>query len=213
MPVSAKRKLRIALIAAIFVTPMVLGLYVFTVVWRVSIAMHEYYGRSDLIPFSTSYPKYKDAPVEGSYGSPTFTLKPSGIVVWRQKVNGFQHMLGSALAAYELGDWLADKLFCANEFAEFAFDWNTVQADDLLDRKKDLYNNSLGRKVGLNVRKAGLNGKDAEDEIAKLCFIKCETDPAFFPHFLDPRVQKLTEEQLGCPCLPQKNQFNLMHGK
>lgn len=213
MPVSAKRKLRIALIAAIFVTPMLLGLYVFTVVWRVSIAMHEYYGRSDLIPFSMKYQKYKDPPVEGSYGSHTFTLKPSGIVVWRQKVNGFQHMYGSALAAYDLGEFLADKLFCANEWAEFTCDWNTIQADDLLDRKKDLYNNSLGRKVGVSVRKSGLNGKQAEDEIAKRCFIKCETDPAFFPHFLDPRVQKLTEEQLGCPCLPKGNIFNFFSKK
>lgn len=209
MPVSRKRIITRTLIVAVFAPGLVLGLYVFSIVWRVSIAMHQYYGRSDLIPFSTNYPKYKNAPVAGSFGSPTFTLKPRGIIVWRQKVNGFQHMLGSALAAYELGDWMADKLFCANEFTELSFDWNTVQADDLLDRKKDLYNNSLGRKVGLSVRKSGLNGKEAEDEIAKQCFIKCETDPNFLAHFLDPRVSKLTEEQLGCSFLPKKNLFNL----
>ncbi len=175
--------------------------------------MHSYYGRSDLIPFSTKYPKYKDAPVPLSYGSPTFTLRPSGIVVWRQKVNGYQHMLGSAIACYELGDWLADKLFCANEFAEFTFDWNTVQADDLLDRKKDLFNNSLGRAIGNKVKASGLQCKSAEDELAKECFIACETDPKFLPHFLDPRVKDLTEEQLGCYCLPKGNLFNLMQQK
>lgn len=122
-------------------------------------------------------------------------------------------MLGSAIAAYELGDWFADKLFCANEFAEFTFDWNTVQADDLLDRKKDLYNNSLGRAIGVKIRKAGFNGKSAEDEIAKQCFIACETDPKFLPHFLDPRVKQLTEVQLGCYFLPKENLFNFLQHK
>jgi len=213
MPRSKKRKITTAIVLAIFVTSMILGIYVFCIVWRVSIAMHQYYGRSDLIPFSTSYPKYKEAAVPASFGSPTFTLNPSGIVVWRQKVNGFQHMYGSALTAFELGDWLADKLFCANEFAEFTFDWNTVQADDLLDRKKDLYNNSLGRAIGIKVRNSGLIGKSAEDEIAKQCFITCETDPKFLAHFLDPRVRELTEEQLGCYCLPKGNLFNFFQQK
>lgn len=127
-------------------------------------------------------------------------------------MNGFQHMFGSALAAYELGVPAADKLFCANEFAEFTCDWNGVQADDLLDRKKDLANNAIGRKIGARARALDLQGREAELYIAEACFDTAEHAPEFLPHFLDPRVASLTEEELGCHYLPKKNLFNLLQG-
>lgn len=204
------RKKTILVTVVVLAPVLILGVYVLSVVWRTSVAMHRYYGRSDLIPFSSKYPKYAEAPVATSYGSPTFK-KPNTdgkVIVWRQKVNGFQHMFGSALAAYELGVPVADKLFCANEFAEFTCDWNGVQADDLLDRKKDLANNAIGRKIGARAKAMGLHGREAELYIAESCFDTAEHNPDFLPHFLDPRVASLTEEKLGCHFLPKQNLFN-----
>jgi hypothetical protein len=132
------------------------------------------------------------------------------IIVWRQKINSYQHMYGSALAAFEIGDTLADKLFCLNELAEFVCDWNGVETSDLLDRKKDLYNNSLGRAVGAKFRESGIKGAAAEKAIALECVKQMETNPKFLSHYLDPRVFALTEKQFGCEFLPRENVFNLI---
>lgn len=45
-----------------------------------------------------------------------------------------------------------------------------VQIDDLLDRKKDLSNNAIGRKIGAHAKAMSLQGKNAELYIAESCF-------------------------------------------
>lgn len=191
---------------------LLLAVYVISIVWRASIYEQMYFARSELIPLSLHPPKFREAPVYESFGSKTFTVSNSKgtIIVWRQKINGFQHMFGSALASYELGEYLSDKLFCANEFAEYCCDWNGVEPTDLLDRKKDLWNNRLGRTIGQEVRNQGLNGRVAEKAIADLCFTKVENDQQFLAHCCDPKVFSLSEQQLGCPNLPKKNAFNFL---
>lgn len=69
-------------------------------------------------------------------------------------------MYGSELACVELGEYFSDKLFCLNEFAEYICD--CVESSDLLDRKKDLANNALGRSIGLAIRKGDNTGQKAQ---------------------------------------------------
>lgn len=198
--------------AGILLLPLALvGLYTVSIVWRVSIAEHKYFGRSELIPLLSLPARIFDEPaVLQSYGHKTYQFdSPCGrISVWRQKINGFQHMYGSALACVELGPMLSERLFCLNEFAEFLFDWNSVAPQDLLDRKKDLANNALGRSIGLEIRSSGITGSHAEAETAVACARAVESNPKFLPHYLDPRVFSITEEQYGCHFLPKENIFN-----
>lgn len=144
-----------------------------------------------------------------SYGGKTYTFNgPIGtIAVWRQKLNGFQHMYGSAIACDELGEQLSDLLFRLNEFAEFSCDWNGVEPSDLLDRKKDLSNNKLGRSIALNWKKR--QPLREQQDLAETCAWAVENDPLFLAHFLDPRVFCLSESQFGCGNLPRQNVFNL----
>lgn len=196
---------------AIFAMMFVLGSYVLSIVWRVSVAQNDCFGRSELIPLRFPPIKFTEQAVASSYGHKTYSyVSPAGkIIVWRQKINGFQHMYGSALASYELGEELSDLLFRLNEFAEFTFDFNSVEPSDLLDRKKDLVNNSIGREIGSKARVAKLFGHAAESFIILECLKAVETDPRFLPHYLDPRVAALKEDALGCPFLPERNFFNI----
>ncbi len=208
-----RKKLIVA--ACLGIMPVLLGIYVLSVVWRVSVQEQRNYGRSELIPLSFSPPKCLDQATKESFGQRTFRFdNPCGVqvIVWRQKINGFQHMFGSALASYELGDAASEKLFCANEFAEFLCDWNGVEPGDLLDRKKDLVNNKIGRNIGTECRNLKLSGSDVEDFIAKGCVQAVESDPRFIPHYADLRVFSLTESELGCPGLPKANLFNVARG-
>lgn len=188
---------------------LLLSTYVVSIVWRVSIAENQYFGRSELIPLVLPARKFNAPAVAGSFGHPTYAFtRPEGkVIVWRQKINGFQHVYGSALASFEIGGSLAKKLFCLNELAEFTCDWNGVELSDLLDRKKDLANNELGRAIGTAARKARIPQKIAESFIARECAIAVESNPRFIPHYLDARVLSLSERELGCDCLPTMNLF------
>ena len=131
--------------------------------------------------------------------------------VWRDKINGFQHTYGSALAAYEFGDFLSDKLFVANEFAEWFFDKNGVGERDLRDRHRDLANNKVGRKIGVEARKAGLIGHDADEYMRDHIVAAIEFDQSVITHWLDPVVDTLpSEAAIGCPYLPKKNGFDCL---
>src|SRR5690349_20408236 len=84
--------------------------YILSILWRVSVAEAKYFGRSDLIHLSFNPPKYqkKGMPkISDAHGSGVFVFsrnhEDKPMIIWRQKVNGFQHIYGSALAAYELG--------------------------------------------------------------------------------------------------------------
>lgn len=202
-------RIAFAVVSTVLLT---VGGYVVSIVWRVSVQEQKQFGRSDLIPLSLTPPKYKQEPTPQSFAQKTYQFNRDGhsIIVWRQKLNGFQHMFGSALAAYELGDFMSDKLFCANEFTEYLLDWDGIGTGDLMDRKKDLRNNALGRKIGVLAKEKGLNGSDAETYISKLCADALETDPNVLSHCLDSHVFTLTQDELGCSGLPTKNLFDLL---
>ncbi|MBX9939173.1 MAG: hypothetical protein K2Y32_07975 [Candidatus Obscuribacterales bacterium] len=130
------------------------------------------------------------------------------IRAYSQKINGFQHLYGSALVCFELGEESATFLFAANEFVEYAFDYDGVRAEDLLDRRKDLINNRLGRELGSRLRGV-YYGSEAERRLIRLCVEAMETSDKFLPHFVDQRVLKESDEaKLGCPLLPKRNLFN-----
>src|ERR1700679_3959380 len=87
-----------------------LFLYVVSVLWRVSLAEQEYFGRSCIVPLRWHPPPYSEPPVPGSYGQGTYTYEHNGklIHVHKQLINGFQHAYGSGLVSYELGARAAD---------------------------------------------------------------------------------------------------------
>lgn len=190
--------------------PLILGFYVLSIVLRVSIQEQRNYGRSELIPLTLSRRKFDQPATISSRGQTTFLFENhlGETVVWRQKINGFQHMFGSALACYEIGNDPSDLLFRANEFAEYICDWNGVEESDLLDRKKDLVNNQIGRRIGTECKRLNLHGSDAEEFIARRCVETVEYDASFIAHFSDPRVVNLTDAELGCSALPKANAFN-----
>ncbi|MBK7750127.1 MAG: hypothetical protein QG625_4143 [Cyanobacteriota bacterium erpe_2018_sw_39hr_WHONDRS-SW48-000098_B_bin.30] len=187
----------------------ILAIYVVSVIWRVSLAQQEIFGRSELIKFG--YGREFNEPAQSPYwGQPTYTIQygDKQIVVFRQKINGFQHMYGSALADFELGPRLSRDLFAANEWAEYCFDFNGVSTEDLMDRRKDLANNKLGRKIGELARQKGLHGAAAEAFIVDTS-VKCMDHPEFLPYYVDMRWLALGDEaSLGCPYLPKRNIFN-----
>lgn len=205
------RTLKHLLIAIPLILVLTLGFYVLSVIWRVSVAEQNLFGRSDLIPLSLKKPAYttQNKTTPDAYGSGTFIYNRSGtpVVVWRQEINGFQHIYGSALAAYELGDKPADMLFCANEYAEaffdFIFDPNGIGPEDLKDRRKDLRHNRTGREVGIIVRNSPPEGMSSEELIQQTILDRMAGKDGYFPHYNDPAIAKLpTETQMGCPLLP-----------
>ena len=185
--------------------------YVLSVLWRVSLAEEAVFGCSKLIPVST-FQRPLDGPCPPGYpGHRTLTNDFQGrsIVAFNQKINGFQHLYGSALVAFELGDAFASLLFAANEFAEFSFDFDGVRAEDLLDRRKDLVNNRTGRKLGRQLAAGHLRGGRAERVLIAMSVTCMEESPEFLPHFMDQRLLRAPDEaSLGCPFLPKRNLFN-----
>lgn len=186
--------------------------YILSILWRVSVAEAKYFGRSDLIHLSLNPPKYrkKGMPkVPEAYGSGVFIFNRQGkpMMIWRQKVNGFQHIYGSALAAYELGDKPSDLLFCGNEYmeavADLIFDKNGIEISDLRDRRKDLYHNALGRQFGIEAKKKGLRGKKADRYIQNRILELVDNGKVYIPHYNDTKVSQLkSERKMGCPGLP-----------
>lgn len=187
--------------------------YVLSIVWRVSMAEHEVLGHSMLIK-SVFGPEreYDEPPIPKSIGSRTYTIDINGtkMRIWADKVNGFQHAYGSALAAYELGDYLADKLFCANEFAEWFFDKNGISTTDIHDRRRDLANNRIGRQIGILAQSKGLRGSDAEQFMQLQLLYALEVDQTIYTHPYDPRSLALPDEAaLGCAHLPTRNGYDV----
>jgi len=184
--------------------------YVLSVLWRVSLAEEAVFGCSKLIRIGT-FQKRLDMPAPAMYpGNKTLLNNFEGkeIRAYSQKINGFQHLYGSALVCFELGAEFATLLFAANEFAEYTFDYDGVRAEDLLDRRKDLINNRLGRRLGSRLR-AVCYGSEAEQRLIRLCVEAMESSNEFLPHFIDQRVLKEPDEaKLGCPFLPKRNLFN-----
>jgi len=199
------------LTALIVISILILAAYVLSIIWRVSLAEDDIFGRSELIKISNGR-NFDQPPREPYWGQPTYTVLYRGkeIVVFKQKINGYQHMYGSALADFEIGTRLSRLLFAANEWAEYCCDYNGVSGADLMDRKKDLANNKLGRKLGELARQRGLQGTAAEGFLKDIC-VQAMDHPEFLPYFVDRRFLALpSEAELGCPYLPKRNIFNTL---
>jgi hypothetical protein len=183
----------------------VLFFYVISVLWRVSLAEQEFFGRSCIIPLRLHPPSYCEPAVPGSYGQGSYTYEYKGKVthVYKQLINGFQHAYGSALVSYELGGQAADLLFRLNEYVE-AFDGSDSRTLKYnLDTRKDLANNIVGIRIGTTTRKKGLCGGEAQDYMIVEALAAMDRDEVL-KHYLDPRVQALPSvEAYGCPGLPK----------
>ena len=190
-------------------------LYFFTVLWRVSIEEQTLFGRSFLIQLSSTPRQFIDPALPDSFGDGTYTFSRSGtaIIVYKQLVNSFQHVYGSALTSYELGDKLSDSLFRANEYVEALFGAKAGTQYFYLDTKKDLGNNAVGRKIGLQAREKGFLGFGAEK------FMIDETLNAIdrgevYKHWNDPRVSQLPSlGKYGCPLLGDIQEFRSVDKK
>lgn len=210
-----KSKRRRQWMKALWIPCLVLGGYVLWIIGRVSLAEAAYLGRSDLIPMSFNQPKFTHPPIAQSYGQKTMVIERHGKTefVWKQKINGYQHILGSALAAYEIGDYWAEKLFVANEFFEYAIDFDGITMGDIRDRRKDLVHNRIGRKLGLEAKRRGVPESELVDYLTVQILDVMARD-AWYQHCMDPRVALLPDEAaLGCPGLPKRNLFNYWHKK
>lgn len=179
------------------------GIYVLSVVWRASVAEHKWFGKSELIPLAMTQRKFTEPASADSFTFGTFTFIREGkpVAVHKQLINGFQHTYGSALAAFELGETPADLLFRANEYAEAIFCKDRVKPKHLMDTKKDLWNNAVGRRIGCEARERRLQGAEADDFIARRVLRAIENGEVL-KHYLDARVQSLPiPERSGCPGL------------
>lgn len=201
--IAPKFRPKLIVLLALCLSAITLALYVFSILWRVSFAEKHLFGSSRLIPLSW----HKQVPTEpgnaSTFNEFTCPYKRNGktIHVYKQLVNSFQHAYGSALAAYELSEVPADLLFRANEYTEAIFSNASGTQPWYLDTKKDLHNNSVGREIGLEARKRGLNGLDAEKFIIAET-LKASDDGRIYNHFLDKRTLQLAPlEEYGCPGL------------
>lgn len=192
---------------------MLAAFYAMTVVWRVSDAEERYLGRSDLIPFSSKRRKFNQAATAKSFGEKTYDFQsPLGarITVWKQKINGFQHLYGSALTCRELGASASTLLFCLNEYADAGLDSTSKQPREILERKKDLANNALGRILAAESRSSSATGgTERRHDLAYVCAKAVETDERFLASCLDPRLKSIDEKDLGCNCLTDSNSIYL----
>lgn len=194
------------------VLALVLVGYVVSILWRVSLAEVELFGASKLIPMPSKNIAGRGPCGPETYFAPSYRFVRGGheIVVWTDKINCFQHVYGSAIVASELGELPAHLLFCANEYAEYLFDHDGISEEDLLDRRKDLAHNKVGRELGLYREVTALHGAAREERLKSLVLAEMKTANRVYMSYLDPRVKELPDEEAqGCPFLPRKNLFNL----
>lgn len=191
---------------------LVVGAYIFSIFWRVSIGEEKYFGRSALIKFPIKQ-KYKAGPIsKDTFYSKSYWFDRDGenILVWKEKINCFQHLYGSALSAYELGEKPSTLLFNGNEIVNYCVDKTGITSKDILDRRKDLAHNIIGREIGLKAWNKKLVGKDADEYIQNEILKEMKKSKRVYLSYLDPRVKQLpSESKLGCPDLPKRNIVDL----
>ena len=202
----------VPLVLVVMAAGLVLAGYTFSVIWRVSLAERDLFGKSTLIPM-VAQQSFEDGPVcADTFGSKSFWFERHGkrILVWKDKINCFQHCYGSALAAYELGEGPATWLFNANEYMDYIRDSNGIKENNILVRKKDLAHNIVGRKIGLSAKAHGLSGEAADAYMRTEILLSMDHGREVYLSYLDPRVRNLgSEASLGCPGLPERNLFDL----
>lgn len=200
------------LLMVVMAAGMVLSGYTLSVIWRVSLAERDLFGKSTLIPMAAQK-SFEEGPCGAeTFGSKSFWFERHGkrILVWKDKINCFQHCYGSALAAFELGEGPATWLFDANEYMDYIRDSNGIKENNILDRKKDLAHNIVGRKIGLSAKAQGLSGEAADAYMRTEILLSMDRGKDVYLSYLDPRVRNLgSEASLGCPGLPERNLFDL----
>jgi hypothetical protein len=179
--------------------------YALSVCWRVADAELRVYKRNHIFKtLNRDSPDYTEPASALSYGGRTYRIKTAGheIVVHKQLVNGFQHAYGSALAAFELGEWPSDIAFRAVEYFEAYTTKGGRTYQHLLDTKKDLYNNSVGRRIALTAHAKALTGS-AADQFMQQEILRAIDRGDIISDFMDPKVKQLPElAAFGCWGLP-----------
>jgi hypothetical protein len=179
--------------------------YALAICWRVADAELRIFHRNHIFKtLNNGTPDYTGPVVPASYGGKTFQIVRSGriVTVHKQLINGFQHVYGSGLAAFELGDFPADVAFRLVEYFEAYTTKGGRTYAHLLDTKKDLLNNSQGRKIAAAAHAKGLTGKSADDFMQDQILQAIDRGDVI-NHFMDYRVQNLPPlEAFGCWGLP-----------
>jgi len=193
------------LVVILVIPSTVLAGYVLSILWRGGFVEQELFGRSYLPPASFAvHPRdYLESPTPDSFGNTTYSFVRRGktIHVYKQLINSFQHVYGSALATYELGAVLSDVLFRANEYAESLVCRNSGSDYFYLDTKKDLANNAIGREIGVKARQEGLFGAEA-DRFMVDDILTAIDNSQIYNHFQEQRVAQLPSfREYGCPLL------------
>ncbi|MBA4074806.1 MAG: hypothetical protein C0508_07165, partial [Cyanobacteria bacterium PR.023] len=132
--------------------------YILSVLWRVSNVEQSIFGSGALMPLAPLQKQFDQPPTQESYGKNTYTHMVRGqpTQVYEQLLNSFQHLYGSALMSYEIGELGAVVIFNTNEYLKAIFSSNSGTLNFYLDTKKDLANNEVGRKIGSEVKTRGL---------------------------------------------------------
>ncbi|MBX3134741.1 hypothetical protein KF707_00800 [Candidatus Obscuribacterales bacterium] len=203
-PLTSKKSKLKSVVAIAMIPITLLALYVFSVIWRVSAYEQKVFGRSELIPMSLQPRKFTEIPSMETYGAFTYDIQVNHkpLRVHKQVINGFQHAFGSGLVAYELGEQIADLLFRANEYVEAYFSGDGRRYSHYMDTRKDLYNNMIGRAIGMEARQKNLTG-GAADRYISARVLNSIQNREVIPHWLEPKVKDLPSlEEYGCPGLP-----------
>ncbi|MBI1271180.1 hypothetical protein GC174_12175 [bacterium] len=209
---TAPLKRWLPLLMVVMAAGLVLVGYTLSVIWRVSLAERDLFGKSTLIPMAAQK-SFEEGPCSvETFWSKSFWYERQGkrILVWKDKINCFQHCYGSALAAYELGEGPATWLFDANEYMDYIRDCNGIKENSILDRRKDLAHNIVGRRIGLSAKAHGLSGESADAYMRSEILLSMDRGKDVYLSYLDPRVRNLgSEASLGCPGLPERNLIDL----
>ncbi len=188
----ALKLLSTSLTIAVFV----IACYILSVWWRVSNVEQSIFGSGALMPLAPQQQQFDQPPTPESYGKNTYTHMVRGqpTQVYEQLLNSFQHLYGSALMSYEIGELGAVVIFNTNEYLKAIFSSDSGTHSFYLDTKKDLANNEVGRKIGSEVKTRGLVGPAAEQFMIDggLAYKNCS----------EYRVTKLPSlNENGCPLL------------
>ena len=203
-----KSTLKISAVCATLAV-VIAGVYVSSVVWRVSAAEQKLFGRSYLLPLKRRAPEYNEYPTRESHDDGTYSFVRAGkfVKVHKQMILGFQHTYSSALTAYEVGDMAADALLRANEYAETYLSAHGDSLRHYMNSRRDLYNNRVGRAIGADARNRGLSGQRAELYIVRQ-ILQAMDNGIVLSHYRDEKVRLLpTPEQYGCPGLPKPTEL------
>jgi len=177
--------------------------YILSVLWRVSNVEQSIFGSGALMPLAPLQKQFDQPPTQESYGKNTYTHMVRGqpTQVYEQLLNSFQHLYGSALMSYEIGELGAVVIFNTNEYLKAIFSSDSGTLSFYLDTKKDLANNDVGRKIGSEVKTRGLVGPAAEQFMIDKIFMALDGGLAY-KNCSEYRVTKLPSlNEYGCPLL------------